>query len=246
MPVPADEHPMTVFNSPWALLLVLPTLAALTGTVVRNCRAWADREITPALPWTAVTILAATTANATAALLTSSTGPGPAVATAAATFLAVVAICTDLSCRKVPRELPHVAALAGLAMFALHASWAAAISLAVTTVALVVLPWITRALTRAGLGFSDIRILWAFTTTLSWWTGPNIMIWSLLGACLFQLLIRAVAIPLHLGTRVPVPGKDGRTRLELPFAPALCAGFATGTAYAAITGASACAALYAC
>lgn len=237
---------MTVFNSPWALLLALPVLTALSVTVMRNLKAWTERGITAVMPWNIVVVLAASTGSAAALSLNPLTGPGPAVAAAAAASLAVVAVSTDLASRKVPRELPHVAAFAGLLMFAVNTSWAGAISLAVSTAALVIVPWATRAITRAGLGFSDIRILWAFTATLSWWTGPDVMIWALLVACVMQLAVRVLAIPLHLGTRVPVPGKDGRTRLELPFAPALCAGFTAATVYAASTGLSACASLYAC
>lgn len=244
--MPADDTTMTVFNSPWALLLTLPAVTVLALTAHAKTPAWTARQITATGSWTGTISAATATAAGAALLLNPAIGPTRATAAAAAAFLAVLAISTDLASRKVPRDIPHVSATIGLAAFTVNASWPAAISLAVTAVALVALPWITRAVTRSGLGFSDIRLLWAFTATTSWWTGPNIAIWSLLGACLLQLTVRALATPLHLGTRVPVPGTDGRTRLELPFAPALCAAFATGTGYAAITGASACAALYAC
>jgi prepilin signal peptidase PulO-like enzyme (type II secretory pathway) len=237
---------------PHALLALTPALAALLTTVHRQRHAWAHRDITPVRSWratTAVAILASTLATAATATMT---GPWPAASVGAMAFLAVIAVSTDLASRKIPRDLPHVAALTALAHFALseHRSLTALIALTVSTVGLVVLPWIARALTRNGLGFSDIRLLWAFTTALAWWTGPNILVWALIGACLTQLLAHPAAAVLGWGRTVPVPDKDGtdtgRTRTELPFAPALCAAFLAAAGYAAITGASACSALSTC
>lgn len=236
----------------YAVLLTIPAQAALTAFTYRGIHAWTSRDIHPTGTWAATVGTANAAATAAALAITPLTGPFPAIATATLTYLGVLAISTDLASRKVPRDIPHLAALINLACFAAsgHRSWPAVISLAVTTVALVVLPWIARAATRNGLGFSDIRLLWVFTTALAWWTGPNILIWALIAACLTQLALRPVSARLRLARTVPVLDADGtptgRTRTELPFAPALVTAYLAAAGYAAATGATACAALATC
>lgn len=233
-----------------ALLLLIPVLAALPALASRWAAGWHERGITATGSWPRTLLAATATATLTGLLTATHAGTAQALAVAAATQIAVLAVSTDLACRMIPREVPHVATIIGLIAFATQFSWPALISLAVTGTALVVLPWIGRALTRNGLGFSDIRLLGAFTATLAWWTGPDRLIWALLGAALLQGAAHALARPLRLGRLVPVPDRDGnptgRTRRELPFAPALVAAFTAATIHAVATGASACAALAAC
>lgn len=226
------------------------TAAGFTGYTHRAHPRWAqDRGITSALPWPAVYALAAAAALAVAAWLHPGWGAGPAWTFAAFTWLAVLAVCTDLGSRKVPWEVPIWGVVPlGLLGFAVNFTSPGLLSLAAAFLGLVVLPLLARAWTRQGLGASDVRILWAAVATCSWWIGQTWLLYGLLVACLLQLAVRAVARALGWGAWVPVPGKPStpstgapRLRLELPFAPALVGGLILSVLVGAHTGYGACA-----
>ena len=230
-----------------AILVTLLAVTALTAVAASRRSAWARRDITSRIPWPAVFITQGIAAL-TVLVLADPPNADPyipaaaAVSAAAACWLAILAVVTDLSCRMIPRDLPLPVSIIGLACAATEADQQGWLSLGVSTTALVVFPFVLRMLTRGGLGFSDIRLLWALTATLSWWAGPNTMLGGLLLACLLQLCVRTVARPLRLGMVAPVPGTgEGtghplRQRRELPFAPAIVAGVTAAVVYAVAAG----------
>lgn len=224
--------------------LAASQVAVITSTALRG--RWEGRGITAIARWHWVNALAAVLGIGAYAL-TLPAGILPAAATAVATGMTVIASATDLHCHKAPRELPHVVAFVGLACAAptvITNPIPTLTSLAVAFVGLVAIPWAARALTRNGLGFSDIRILWAFTATLSWWTGFVPLIWALIAACLLQIVLR-VAVPRRILGRENDTA-TGRTRRELPFAPALCTAFVAAAIFCAQQGQTVCTSLGVC
>lgn len=223
---------------------VLPALAGvavLTGLAVHRRRAWAARGIRLGLPLPALAAGQALVALAAAWPVAVRFGAPAAAGAAAAAWLGVLAVASDLASRRVPREACHGAALVGLAALAVAPTAAGLLAAATATVGLVAVPWAARALTRGGLGFGDIRLLWAFSATLSWWAGQDRLLVALLTASLAQLGVHVGAWVLSRRSRrgggSPGPGEGRRV---LPFAPALVLATAGGAAVATATGAGAC------
>lgn len=216
--------------------------AALTLLSLKHRAAWSARGITSVLRWRDTLLLCALAAIGYGTLIANAHAvaePGIAIPAAAAAWLGTFAICTDLACQKIPREMPHYAAATGLATLLYYAvnpdtsgsrGWML-FNLTATFALIVAAPWIARVATRRGLGLSDIRMMWAFTATLSWWNADGFvqMGYGLIAACLLQ-------IPAHLGyaayrrrhrlpqthlPETPSNAPDKKTRLRLPFAPAL-------------------------
>lgn len=230
------------------LLASAGVLAALTGYALAHRTRWAGRGIVPAGGWPP-TITAQTVAALAAVPYVETTwGSGPALAAAAFVWLGVLAILTDIATRKVPWDVSHPVALVGVAAFALNYTPEAALAFGTALVGVVGIPLAVRALTRKGLGMSDVRVLWAATATMSWWVGQTWLLYALIVACLIQLLVRMAAGPLNWGDMVPTcpdrpaPADGGPVamRRELPFAPALVVGLLACTAWGTHLGYGAC------
>lgn len=221
--------------------------AGLTALTAARRHAWKDRGITTRIPYPVLWSIQAAAALTVAALVGSRIGAAQAVAAAAATWLAVLAVATDLSCQRVPREIPHPVTGIGLAAACVanpgSYGW---LSLAVGLAGVVGPTLIARAMIPRAIGFSDVRLLWAWTASLSWWVGHVPLMWALIGACLIQLpvhiaariLNRATAPASHTTASRAQPGM--RPRQALPFAPALTVTFAAAAAYTTVTGVGVC------
>lgn len=137
--------------------------------------------------------------------------PAAAVAGAAAGWCAAVAVDTDLSCGKIPREpcwaTLAVGSLAG-ATTTSPAGFAAASSALLLVGGVMV---IIAVLSGGALGSGDIRLV-AALTPLAWWTGLTAVLVGVIVAALLQAAVHAVLLAA------------GRGRRSLPFGPALSAG----------------------
>lgn len=231
------------------LLLTLGagTALALSLYVARQREGWAARGITPLGGWRPVSLLQVAVAVTAAAWFGQQWGSGAAISAAAFGWLGVLAVATDLKTRKIPWDVSHPVAAAGLACFAFNYTTEGLLALLMALAGLVGIPLAARALTNKGLGMSDVRLLWAATATTSWWAGQTWLLYGLILAALIQILVRVAARPCGWGRMVPASGHatpgdpTGRLRLELPFAPALVLALATCLSYGTATGLGACA-----
>jgi prepilin signal peptidase PulO-like enzyme (type II secretory pathway) len=240
------------------VVFLIAALALLTTVATVRKTAWAERGIRLGVPYPVL----ATTQNLialTAGLLVAdriSTAAG--IGVAAFTWLAVLTFASDLSSRMLPREACNTVTLIGLPLFAVSWSGPAAFALIMCLIGLVAIPWALRAVTRKGLGFGDIRLLTAATTTLSWWVGQDYLLYALLGAVLLQILAHVVTWPWRdrIGDHEPRPSRPTasepvgaaatetvkvRTRRMLPFGPALVTGMLTAAVYVTVTAMDVCA-----
>lgn len=252
------------------MIPLLLTGAVLVGLLTYQSRQhpqWAARGIHPIIGWRPVALTQVGTGLAATALLAPQWGTPAAVAAAAFAWLSVLAITTDLATRKVPWDVSYPVAAVGIVAFALDYTFEGALAAGAALLGVVGVPLLARALTRKGLGASDVRILFAATATTSWWVGQTWLLYALMMAALGQSVVRLFAPRLGWGARVPVPHRrthttgavdltsqpdDGpdaegspasapvRTRLELPFAPALLISIWALIAYATYTGQGAC------
>lgn len=231
------------------LLGSLILVTAYTAYAVRQRNTWSEtRDIRVSVPWPVVFATQAAGVLIAAPYTHHVWGTGPAIAMGAFVWLAVLAVFTDLGSRKIPYEVPlYLIAPVGVVAFALNYTIEGLLAFGAATVGLVGVPLVARALTNKGLGASDVRFLWAATATCSWWVGQTWLLYALIGACLIQMLVRLVAAPLNLGSMVPThperPVPDGQAptmRRELPFAPALVAGFLIAITYGTYTAYGAC------
>lgn len=227
---------------------------ALTLYVGTQKAAWAARGIRPTVGWFAQSQLQAVAAGVAAAYVQPAWGSGAALGAGMFAWLTVLAVSTDLATRKVPWDIFHPVAAVGLVAFLFNYTTEGALALGAALIGVVGVPHLLRALTRKGLGMSDVRYLWAASATTSWWVGQNWLLYAVIAAALLQLVVRVMAPLGGWGTRVPVPARrnhpdpapatttltvadntvtlphdDGdhptvATRLELPFAPALALG----------------------
>lgn len=210
--------------------------AALLGLILfggLRAAAWTGRGITPVGGWRAVSIAQGVAGLAAATTVRIDwTGPGrgaAVIAIAGFTWLAVLAVATDLKTRKIPWEAAHPVAALGLVCGGVEFTRQGLFAFAASFVGIVAAPWLARVLTRKGLGLSDVRLLWAATATLSWWVGQNWLLYGVVAACVLQLGVRAVAAPLGLGALVPIPtgpvgGAHRRSALDPQPAPAAAPG----------------------
>lgn len=222
----------------WAGLV----LVVLLAYQYRQAPIWAAREIHPVGGWKIVAALQVAAGLCATVLLTPQWGSAAGTAAAALAWLSVLGVATDLSTRKIPWDAAYPPLAVGLACFATSYTLEGALSLGAAVLGVVGVPLLARALTRKGLGMSDVRLLAAAATTTAWWLGQNWLLYAVILACLGQLVVRFALAPLlGWGTHVPVPGNDTRSRLELPFAPALVLALWTLIAYGTYTGYGACA-----
>lgn len=210
-------------------------LAVLTGHAITHRRRWSDRGIRVVVPWPVALPVQGLAAAAVSTALVPRIGAAAATGLAAAIWIGLLAVNSDLACQKIPYEAPHRAALVGILASLPGLTVPRVVTVGVTVLLCVGAPLAARALTRRGLGLSDVRLMWAWTATLSWWTGPTVLAYGLIAACLLQ-------IPVHLS--VWATRRIRRTStgpVHLPFAPALTVGF-LAAAGAVIASASAAAA----
>lgn len=231
-----------------ASLLAALAFSFLTVYVILRQGPWAARGIVPIVGWPWTLAAQASLGLATVPYVNHVWGNGPAIAAAAFVWLGVLAIATDIATRKVPWDISHPVAFVGIAAFIPNYTTEGALAFGTALLGLVGLPLVVRALTRKGLGMSDIRLLWAATATMSWWVGQTWLLYALIVACLIQLVVRFVARSLNWGELVPVyPDRPAPTdggavamRRELPFAPALVVGLVGCAAWGTYTGYGAC------
>lgn len=217
-------------------------LVVLLAYQYRQVPQWAARDIRPIVGWKIVAAGQVVAGLSATLAVTPVWGSAAGVAAAALGWLSVLAVATDLATRKVPWDASYPPLAVGLVCFAASYTFEGLLALGAALLGVVGVPFLARALTRKGLGMSDIRILAAAAATTSWWLGQTWLLYALIVACVGQLLIRfAIAPVLGWGTQVPVPGHDTRTRLELPFAPALVLALWAFIAYGTYTGYGACA-----
>lgn len=222
----------------WAGLV----LAALLAYQYRQAPVWAARDIRPLGGWKTVTAVQVVFGLTAAAALAPQWGTAAGTAAAALGWLSVLGVATDLATRKIPWDASYPPLAVGLICFATSYTIEGALALGAAMLGVVGVPLLARALTRKGLGMSDVRLLAAATTTTSWWLGQTWLLYALIAASVGQLTVRLIAPRLGWGTQVPVPGADDtRTRLELPFAPALVLAVWAFLAYGTYTGYGACA-----
>lgn len=141
-----------------------------------------------------------------------------AVVVAASGWLAAVAVTTDLSSRRIPKE----ACWAVLGIGAVGVAFEhdpSGIAAAVLAFFLVAVITVTVAMaSRGGLGSGDVRMLLSFTP-LAAWVGFSPFLWGILFACVLQIPIRLI---LSRVSRHEGPG--------VPFAPALILGLTLAVA----------------
>jgi prepilin signal peptidase PulO-like enzyme (type II secretory pathway) len=115
-------------------------------------------------------------------------------------FLVVLASVTDFALMKIPSELTTLVQYAPLPFVALL--WPSFDFLDKTSMVMwAVLVFIFAVLSfMRFFGWADVKILFAFGTTLSWWVGPEYMMYALLGSSAFALL--ALPITNKLGYKV--------------------------------------------
>lgn len=188
-----------------ALGVTLATLLGLCGFTAAQSNGWRARDIVPVLAWRYVAPVQVVAGLGVAAYVEPVWGLGAAVSAAAFTWLAVLAVATDVRSYKVPWDAPHVVAGIGVVCAAANYSTEAALSFAAAFVGCVAIPFLARAMTRQGLGMSDVRILWAATASLSWWAGQTWLLYALIGACLVQGVVRVGARMFGWG-RLVTPG----------------------------------------
>jgi Flp pilus assembly protein protease CpaA len=240
---------------------------AIAATPARTWNLWRARAITPALSPRRTQLLAGVVAAVTLLITSQYTTVEIAFAAAVAAAISVVAAITDLGSGRIPKEMCWIGWGAGLFAASLDPSWPRTLSLVVSLIGVVGIPWILTNFApglRGGIGGGDIRLLGVYVACLSWWIGPGLMLWGLVLSSLFQLL--AVRLPALLRpylllvtgkTRTDTadheaidgdvstsePGSAGREHGimgSLPFAPALAAGYVAVTTYAIVAGIDAC------
>lgn len=219
-------------------------LAGLVTYQFRQHTRWADRGIHPIVGWMPVGAAQVVAAVVAAALIGPVWGHPAGVAAAAFAWVSVLSVATDLATRKIPWDVFYPVAAIGVVAFALSYTLEGALAGGAALLGVVGVPWLARALTRKGMGLSDVRLLFAATATTSWWIGQTWLLYALIVASIGQLAVRLLAPVLGIGTQVPVPNKDAtetaRTRLELPFAPALVVSLWAFIGYATHLGYGAC------
>lgn len=197
-------------------LIAVATQVSWAGWQQREITSLADRKVLIPLQLL-VGVAAAPILAATGQLAEFINQPGIVFAVAATLALGVTAILTDLGSHKIPKEPCLVAIIVGVAAYFATGgpnAWGTFNFLA-AALGLVGMPFIAALLTRGGIGFGDIRLLAAFTATLSWWVGYEPLLWGVITACVLQGLIR-------LATRL-------RHAPKLPFGPALVGGITVWT-----------------
>lgn len=229
------------------MVLTLITTIVLAGLVtyqIRQHGAWADRGIHPIVGWVPVGVAQVVAAITAAALIAPAWGTPAGVAAAAFAWVSVLSVATDLATRKIPWDVFSPVAVIGVVAFAFSYTLEGALSGGAALLAVVGAPWLCRVITNKGMGMSDLRLLFAATTTTSWWIGQTWLMYALVVAAIGHLALRIIAPLLRIGTLVPVPGTEDdqtpRLRLELPFAPALVASIWALVGYATHIGYGAC------
>lgn len=240
---------MTMFS----LSMVLPILASVLMHfyTVKSIPAWNARGFGDAgLNWrkTVISALALSLVAGVATALTSGGVLGFIMAVFA--YFAVVAIATDLSVMKIPFGLSVVTYLAPLLTAPLWFSVADKFSLIAWAV-LCVLMYLL-ALIRGGIGMADIRILFFALTGLSWWVGIMPLTYSLIVACILQIVLMlatqkssAFGVSKVEGDATIIDSetkelrgegvKEGKKKKHSPFGPALIISFMGASVYALVT-----------
>lgn len=234
-----------------SLTLTPAPTAALVGAGIALCllsvyqyrqvSGWTARGIYPVLGWRIIAPAQVLAGLLAAFLLAPGWGAPAAVASAGFAWLSVLAIATDLVTHKVPWDISYPPAALGAACFAYAYTLEGALALGTAALGVVGIPFLARAGTRKGLGMSDIRLLVAATATTAWWVGQTWLLYALIAASVAQLGVRILAPRFGWGAHVAIPDdEEGRTRLELPFAPALLLAIWAFLVYATVTGYGAC------
>lgn len=232
---------LTAMPAPTAALVGAGiALAVLCTYQIRQIPAWTERGIHPVLGWKVIVPAQVITGLLSAFFLAPVWGIAAAVAAAGFAWLSTLAVATDLATRKIPWDVAYPPAAIGAACFALDYTIEGALSFGAAALGVVGMPMLLRTLTNKGLGMSDVRFLIAATATTSWWVGQTWLLYALMAAGVSQTVVRVLAPRHGWGSEVPVPGKDGATRLELPFAPALVLSTWAFLIYATHTGYGAC------
>lgn len=245
-------NPVVTFTT--LLLVGLAVVESVTFRVWTD--RWATRQITVNLPvLLAVGLRAGATVLAAVAVFTVYPGRWQyGIAAAALAWLTVLAVQTDLSSSKIPREACHAVAFVGLGMCVVTwpgpAGW---LNLALALLTCVVVPFIASAFLRGGLGLGDVRLLWAWAACAGWWLGFVPLAWALIAGSLIGVVVHVAAIRFEWGTVtndvpawVSTATEDGTTtatrkpRRHVPFAPSLATGLVLAVAYAMTVGIDAC------
>ncbi len=206
------------------LLAYLAAAAGMAAAALVLRGRWVSRGIEiPEWGWPAMAILVAVPAPFA---VQSSLPLGVWVCAGVVMVLSAIAVATDLHCRKVPKEAAWLVAGTGVvAAFTADLGLTGLVLYAITVVALGGVPFAAWLISRGAIGMGDVRLLGAYAAALGWWIGVQPLLGAVLAAAALQILARVmvkrVAPAAVTRTRTP----RGRIRTELPFAPALAAGF---------------------
>ena len=163
---------------------------------------WEDRAIRPAGGWSRLHLCQGVAGMVAGSIITVHWGASAGIAVAAMTWLACLAVLTDIATYKIPWDaIPPVAVIglvAGLSAYTTEGL----LSFLTAVVIIVLAPLVASLLARRALGMSDIRLLWAATATMSWWAGPIWLIYGLIGSCVIQSLARVAAPAMGWGRMV--------------------------------------------
>lgn len=116
-------------------------------------------------------------------------------------FLVVLSSVTDLALMKIPSELTTLAQYTPIPfIIALWPSFDYYDHLSMIMWAVIVFVFFVLSLMRL-FGFADVKLLFAFGTLLSWWAGPEYMMYALLGASALALLAMPVTSRFGYGLK---------------------------------------------
>jgi len=213
---------------PSALLLGSVSLVLLTVAVLELFRnnwwqgRWERREFDLSLLlsplWVGARCLSAILLGLLAAFVYDSWAAG--VAFTSAVWVAIVAVSTDLSCGKIPKETTWINLLVGTTMALMGATLAGWFSALLAGFALVLVLGLAALISRGKLGMGDIRLLLSMAP-LAAWAGWTAILVGVGLAGVLQLPLRPLLRKLDV-----FPGTK-----YLPFAPAVVAGLAIAIAF---------------
>lgn len=209
------------------VLLIALTVTALEGaTRLRWIPRWAERGFTTdkLSSWVHTGFRAGTALVATVTVLLLAGAPAAAFAAGTMAWLCVLAIVTDLTDVKIPREPAWAVLLISFAAAVSTFSWTVIVFAAVAFALFAGLLTLTALLSRGGLGSGDVRLMLAMTP-LAGWLGISTLLWALLAACVIQFPLRFFIYKQHY------PDRTG-----YPFAPALVLGLVAGAIFTIATG----------